>query len=165
MSRKLFLPGIVLVFALNLAACDLYFGNDGGDSWNYCNDAGDCFTCQGDVCWPDNGTGPGWSCETSNDCAPGCYCASGVCEEGGFCNANTDCPNGFVCDDRNSCVPDGTNTGCASNDECNWGQYCDPTLQQCIDSPTCTSNTDCDPGFECDPRGTCVTSACETSAD
>lgn len=53
---------------------------------------------------------------------------------------------------------------CQSNDECDWGLYCDLNLDsyyygQCVTSPAgvCTTSDDCQlDGYVCDQRDTCV---------
>lgn len=55
---------------------------------------------------PSDPTGPGWACDSNDDCAAGCFCGDdGTCIEAGFCSSTDDCPRGYVCDDRSSCVP------------------------------------------------------------
>jgi hypothetical protein len=143
--KKLFSPTrIVLAIAsvFSLAGCELYFGgNDegGGDRWTYCANDG-YYVCQGENCeWagprcPDD---PNYTCETNDDCAAGCYCANGVCEEAGFCGKNGECPDGFHCEeDRSSCVPD----GCETSADCEAGSYCDPGSGQCTGSCTCDTD-------------------------
>ena len=160
--KNLFSPHrLVLAIAtvFSLTGCELYFGgsgSSGGDRWTYCANDG-YYVCQGDNCdWagprcPDD---PNYTCTTNNDCAAGCYCANGVCEEAGFCGAGTACPDGFHCEDaRSSCVPD----TCTTSAECPTGQYCDGA-GSCVSSCTCTTDASAqDQGFAyCDEtRGTC----------
>src|SRR6476659_5091281 len=101
-----------------LAGCELYFGShdhNSGSTWNYCGSDG-YYQCRGDSCtWvsatcPDPGaTNPppnGYECTSSTDCAAGCYCQGGKCEEGGFCATDSDCGAGYHCNtDRSSCEP------------------------------------------------------------
>src|SRR4051812_43394080 len=82
-----------------LAGCELYFGDghDQSDNWNYCGSDG-YYVCSGDNCeWQGpqcpagagsgssnpggGGSGSGYECSQNNDCAAGCYCANGTCEE------------------------------------------------------------------------------------
>jgi hypothetical protein len=124
-----------------LAGCELYFGdhNHNTDTWNYCGSDG-FYQCQGDSCeWvssscPSNtgsgsggttGSGSGYECTQNTDCAAGCYCANGTCEEGGFCATDSDCGPGYHCDtQRSSCEPNTTPTGCDYDNQCATGQYC-----------------------------------------
>src|SRR5689334_18259339 len=117
MRRQLSLAAMV-GFVGALSGCDLYLGaHHGGEGRAYCDETG-CYTCDDFGCYntagtdPDDrpdGMPPGASCSSNNQCAPGCYCqisaaGSGACAEAGFCNGNTDCAGGMVCDNRGSCV-------------------------------------------------------------
>lgn len=131
-----------------LAGCQLYFGGEENDgSWNYCGEDG-YYECSGDNCaWqgPDcptsqpTGQPPGgFECTDSSDCAAGCYCQNGLCEEAGFCTQDSDCGMGYVCnEDRSSCEP-GTPqpTTCNYDNECQTGEYCAP-------DHTCTATCVC----------------------
>ncbi len=143
--KKLFSPArlvIAIASVFSLAGCELYFGGhdgDSGDRWTYCASDG-YYVCQGDNCeWagprcPDD---PNYTCETNDDCAAGCYCANGVCEEAGFCGKNGECPDGFHCDEaRSSCVPN----GCTTSADCKSGEYCDPGTQTCTESCVCDTD-------------------------
>lgn len=166
--KHLFSPRIALALAtvfsaLTLGGCELYFGGHdgggggGGDRWTYCANDG-YYVCSGDNCeWagprcPDD---PNYTCETDTDCAAGCYCANGVCEEAGFCGKDGQCPDGFHCDvARSSCVPD----GCATSADCNAGEYCDAASGQCTSSCTCTTDAQAQSqgwGYCDETRGTC----------
>jgi len=151
---------LALATVFSLAGCELYFGGDNhddGDHWTYCANDG-YYTCQGNNCeWagprcPDD---PNYTCTTNADCAAGCYCANGVCEEAGFCGPNTKCPDGFHCDEgRASCVPD----SCTTSADCNAGEYCDPATMSCTASCTCTTDAEAQAqgwGFCDETRGTC----------
>jgi hypothetical protein len=172
-----------------LAGCELYYGGgNSDDSWTYCGSDG-YYTCQGNDCeWasptcPDAGSGSppgGFDCASNSDCAAGCYCANGTCEEAGFCTTDADCGEGYHCEvDRSSCVPDDTG-GCLWDNECATGEYCSPDTLTCTATCVCmddetavangygwcdeTRNT-CLPGQ--DPGGTCAgdaASTCTTAA-
>jgi len=141
-----------------LAGCELYFGDgNNGDSWTYCGSDG-YYVCSGDNCeWagatcPD-GSGSGFSCTDDTDCAAGCFCDNGTCNEAGFCTTDEDCADGFHCDDRSSCVPD----TCASDADCTAGSFCNNGTCE----TTCVCETDADAqaaGFGyCDEnRSTCL---------
>ncbi len=147
--------------AFSLTGCELYFGGDhggdNGDRWTYCANDG-YYVCAGENCeWagprcPDD---PNYTCESSADCAAGCYCANGVCEEAGFCSTDAQCPDGYHCDEgRSSCEPD----GCTTDADCDAGQYCDPATQSCTASCTCTNDTEAQNqgwGYCDETRGTC----------
>ncbi len=161
--KNLFHPTrIVLTIAtlLTLGGCELYFGGhggDGGDRSSYCANDG-YYTCKGDSCeWagPMCPNDPNYTCKTDVDCAAGCYCAGGVCEEAGFCGRDGECPAGFHCDEgRSSCVPD----GCTTSADCKTGQYCDATSGQCTPSCTCTTDAQAQSqgyGYCDETRGTC----------
>jgi hypothetical protein len=149
---------MLAAFSVTLASCGLYFGDEGGnDNWTYCGSDG-YYVCEGDDCQfagatcPDGTTQPGFTCEDNADCAAGCYCAgadaaagtAGTCEEAGFCSTDEDCPTGFVCDDRSSCVPPTTEAcTCASDSEAQAQNhdYCDESTNTCQ--------------LGVDPNGTC----------
>src|SRR5688572_28955708 len=74
-----------------LTGCSLYFGDgnnrgDGDGSWTYCGSDG-YYECQDEDCvWRGaecpSGTDPGgFECKVNEDCAAGCYCGNGICEE------------------------------------------------------------------------------------
>nr|MBA3541579.1 hypothetical protein [Deltaproteobacteria bacterium] len=124
-----------------LAGCELYFGShDQDDTWNYCGSDG-YYNCYGDECtWVaptcpaggGNNSGSGYQCESSTDCAAGCYCQDGVCEEAGFCSTDADCGDGYHCNtDRASCEPDETPTGCTSDAGCPTGTTCNVDTGLC----------------------------------
>jgi len=185
---------VALATTSMLAGCELYFGshdhNGGGSTWNYCGSDG-YYTCHGDSCtWvsptcpaPGSG-GSGYECTSSTDCAAGCYCSSGTCEEGGFCATDQDCGPGYHCNtDRSSCEPnDGSGSGtptCTGDATCPTGQICGPN-GTCVATCTCTSDSGavsqgygycdesrgtCENGS--DPSGTCAGTppqACTTAA-
>jgi Cys-rich repeat protein len=184
MLRK-FVPALsVAVLATALGGCEIYFGeDDDDDDYTYCDDTG-CYWCDDYGCYPDGGGGPGWQCDTNDDCAAGCYCDPyGYCQEAGFCTTDNDCPAGFECDDRSSCVPgdscpDGMLgdpatgcywPGCDSDDDCAAGCFCNEETGLCEESGFCTTDADCPEGQECDDRSTCVpddgVADCTTNAD
>lgn len=159
MSRKPLLAIVAVLWSMSLAGCHIYFGDDTDDDYTYCDDTG-CYTCDDFGCYPQGGGAePGWQCDDNYDCAAGCFCnADGVCEEAGFCTAETqatDCPEGFVCDERGSCVPDGSDPTCTSDEGCPIGAYCDEASGACV--PTSTCEMGCADGLACDvDRDTCV---------
>ena len=137
MTKLIQTLGLLLVSALTLGGCELYFGGDhnDGDHWTYCGSDGQ-YDCNGNDCaWVSSeceGT-PGAECTSSQDCAAGCYCQDGTCEEAGFCDGETPCPDGFHCNtDRSSCEPN----ACSDTVACPSGQVC--TNGTCTDDPaTC----------------------------
>jgi hypothetical protein len=164
--KKLFhtLSLLIAIGALGtLSGCELYFGGHGGsgggnDSWNYCGSDG-YYSCQGDNCtWVSatcpagqgsgsgSGQGSGYECTMSTDCAAGCYCANGTCNEGGFCTSDSDCGTGFHCNtDRSSCEPNPTQPpGCKSDADCNvgGGQFCDVPTGTCTQG-SCAGDVTC----------------------
>lgn len=164
---------LLVAFATTaLAGCQLYFGeNDNDGSWNYCGADG-YYECQGDDCYwrgaecptgAGQGSAGGFECDDNSDCAAGCYCGDGICEEAGFCTTDEDCGQGFVCnEERSSCEP-GTPqpqpTPCGADNDCPTGQYCDSQTLQCTATCTCTSDSDAvNQGFDyCDEsRQTCL---------
>jgi len=193
MTKRYWILGLCLAsLGLLATGCDLYVGDD---DYYYCDDFG-CYYCDSYGCYEDTGNPPGWECNSNDDCAAGCYCsASGICEEAGFCEngSNVSCPDGFVCDDRGSCVPENPpvrgcvrddqcpgeticnqDTGlcvediCVADADCEQGAYCDTVSGGCVTTNTCSANADCAEGFECDEsRSTCVPDdgVCETADD
>jgi hypothetical protein len=135
MLRKSLIVGALAIMASAIAGCYVYYPEDNG---------GDSFV--------------GWDCDVNADCAAGCYCtADGYCEEAGFCDEDIDCAPGFVCDDRNSCVP-GTpgDQTCEVDEDCLEGCFCnDDGL--CEETGVCADDTECAEGQTCDTdRNTCV---------
>ena len=123
--RRTLLGLVGIAMLAGVAGCDLYFGPDDPYTYTYCDETG-CYECDDYGCW---GSGGGWAdCTTNNQCAAGCYCDAytSTCAEAGFCSSDADCLSGFVCDSRSSCVPPETvTTGCTSDAECGYGNYCD----------------------------------------
>jgi len=162
MYRKSLLVAAALALASMAMTGCYYYEDDNDDGYSYCDDTG-CYWCDDYGCYPDGsgdgggGGGDGWVCETNADCAAGCYCdAEGYCQEAGFCTYDTDCPDGFVCDDRSSCVPDDDGpTTCGDNAECPSGQICDLESGTCVDAGECQDGQ-CPEGETCDDRNTCV---------
>ncbi|HTJ43232.1 MAG TPA: hypothetical protein VL463_14100 [Kofleriaceae bacterium] len=165
---KLGLACLMLALSLGASACNLYFGPDHSqDHWTYCDQSG-CYDCNGNSCTPQGG--PGYYCESSNQCAAGCYCdlvqgdsTYGTCVEAGFCSDSSQCQSGYHCDARGSCVPDTNPTGCSSSADCSDGSYCDTLTGSCVRSTTCGNDGTCPTGYQCDSRGTCVPVACTDS--
>lgn len=70
----------------------------------------------------------------------------------------------YVCDDYGCWEVCYDQVTCDSNDQCDWGLYCELSYDsyyygQCVTSPagTCTTQDDCDAdGYVCDERDTCV---------
>lgn len=97
---------------------------------------------------------PGYPCKLSPECAEGCYCGDGICEEAGFCTTNDHCGPGFRCNtERSSCEP--IPPGCKLDTECNQaaGEVCDVANAKCTTgscagaitcntvAPTCASGS------------------------
>jgi len=165
MKTKALAMGIAIL-GLALGGCEMYYGDRGNgpdDGYTFCDETG-CWYCDDWGCYPDDGRGGWGECTSNYDCAAGCYCADGVCVENGFCSTDADCPDGFVCDDRASCVPEGSGGMCESDADCPYGSYCDEASGVCVGSWTCTTDDECGPGYECDDRGTCIPTPC-TSDD
>lgn len=162
---------LVTAMTSMLAGCSLYFGdgndhNRGDGTWNYCGSDG-YYECKDESCiWrgptcpdSDNPMG-GFECTQSTDCAAGCYCANGTCEEAGFCTQDSDCGTGYVCNkERSSCEPTAPVTTCETDTNCPNGQTCSPDSHTCV--ATCTCATDqqaASQGYDyCDEwRATCM---------
>lgn len=109
-----------------------------------------------DSCW-DSDCNDGYYCEVDTQCAAGCYCGDyGYCEEAGYCTTDADCGPGFLCDEaRNSCDPDGGSNSCNYDGDCLQGSYCDEGTGECVESTYCWEDYDCGEGFSC-VDDTCV---------
>lgn len=166
MYRTFLLAAAVVLGSMSLTGCYIYTDDD--DGYSYCDDTG-CYWCDDWGCYPEGGGGgAGWTCDNNYDCAAGCYCdADGYCQEAGFCTFDTDCPDGFVCDDRSSCVPEGSGGGtCSADDDCPQGSFCDESSGQCIGSWECNDDSQCGTGYTCDEdRKTCIPEPCSDDAD
>lgn len=163
---------LVATATLALAGCQLYFGDEENNgSWTYCGSDG-YYECNDNDCYwrgpecptsqpgqPGQTPPGGFECQDDSDCAAGCYCSNGTCEEAGFCATDADCGMGYECDEsRSSCVPTEEET-CTSDDDCATGEVCDTATGSC--TATCTCATDADAGAAgydyCDEvRGTCM---------
>jgi len=157
MNKQLSSIGVALAAALVslLTGCQLYFGSSdssGGGS-NGASGSGGGRPGSG------GGSAPGFECSSDTQCAAGCFCSNGVCEEGGFCASDKDCGEAFHCDtSRSSCIPD---PACSKDDQCAPGSVCDAvTGKGCVATCACASDGDAiKAGFGwCDEaRGTCMT--------
>ena len=57
------------------------------------------------ACVPNNPPPPP-TCQSDAECAAGCYCQNGSCEESSVCSSDAQCPMGQTCDEpRSTCVP------------------------------------------------------------
>jgi len=177
---KLSSLGLLIATVFTLGGCSLYFGrSDDGGQYNYCGSDG-YYNCTGDgactlvsATCPSDPNGP--TCTTNADCAAGCFCQNGQCEEAGFCDpASTDpaqCPEGMHCDDRSSCVPD----ECSDTTPCPAGEVCtggtcqpDPATCQGDIAPTCNlTPPKCDAGSVATMVDGCYDGGCRaiTSCD
>lgn len=112
------------------------------------------------------------TCNSDSDCAAGCYCTGGQCEESNICVSDADCPADQHCDGpRSTCVPgapiptptcDGAVTCTFGAPTCPAGQVpliddgcytgaCTP-LESCTGAPVCAViNTE----SQCLGRGDC----------
>jgi hypothetical protein len=165
---------LVATVTIALSGCQLYFGEEENNgSWTYCGSDG-YYECNDNDCYwrgpdcPAGGWGSGsgmtppggFECDSNTDCAAGCYCANGICEEAGFCTKDSDCGTGYTCDEaRSSCVPDGEEppTACVDDNSCPSGEYCDNGY--CTASCSCITDAEAkNGGFDyCDEeRQTCL---------
>ena len=140
--------------AIGLTGCTGFSWKDPNKFYTYCDDTG-CYCCDRDgcnACDPNNPPGGGGpdggivppdhpECTTNSDCNPGCYCSptwsattgqqsGGTCVEAGFCDTTADCPVGYVCDNRSSCIPGAGGSSCNINSDCATGQVC--TNHECV---------------------------------
>lgn len=103
-------------------------------------------------------------CYQDTDCTNGYYCddSTSTCQWGGNCYSPNDCPTGYECDQvRSTCVP---SDGCDSNAECPGGTRCDTATRVCVPATACGwDGSLCGEGFVCDPSySVCV--PCEGDA-
>ena len=105
--------------------------------------------------------GGGETCSNNSDCKEGFICnEDNFCEstgsEGGgaTCQDDGDCGIGFICSSGICSLPAGT--GCLSSLDCGPGQYCSAG-GSCVDgnSLLCNDNSDCPEPKQCDPFGFC----------
>lgn len=164
MLRKALFISIATFFSTAIAGCHLYIEDrDNGydETYEYCDQSG-CYSCDDSGCITQNGEG--MTCARNTDCEAGCYCnPDGICEEAGFCIAEqaNSCPTGFECDDRSSCVPEGSDDACTNDKQCPKGSFCDEASGACVGTYHCDDNRNsCGLGYECDDRGTCIPAAC-----
>ncbi|HVV83215.1 MAG TPA: hypothetical protein VHE35_09045 [Kofleriaceae bacterium] len=75
-----------------------------------------------------------------------------------YCEGTGDATTCYTCyeDDygEQECFPD--NFGCATDDQCARGCYCDEQQNTCVEAGTCQADADCGYGLECDCSGSCV---------
>ncbi len=96
MLRNTLLLSALFVSSASLAGCNLYF--EDGDQRR----PGQSSNCRGEDCFDVTPS----SCQTNEECGPGCYCNDeGTCEETDFCEETDQCIEGFECDERDTCVP------------------------------------------------------------
>lgn len=136
-----------------LAGCQLYFGSSGSSGGGGAGGGPN-----GGGGGGSDGNPPGFKCTMDTDCAAGCFCANGVCSEGGFCATDKDCGGGFHCDTgRSSCIP---NPQCTADAQCKPGAMCDIKSGACTATCACASDAEAiKAGFGwCDEtRNTCMT--------
>ena len=80
----------------SMTGCELYFGDDGGSDYSYCDSTG-CYECDDYGCWQVGpGGGGGWNCSSDADCAAACWCdtTSWNCLESSLCSSDADCADG-----------------------------------------------------------------------
>jgi hypothetical protein len=172
--KNLYLALLVVLTTTVITGCALYFGDGHRDDvWTYCGADG-YYHCEDNDCrWvsatcPSGGGGGsgggGFECRDNDDCAAGCYCDNGLCEEAGFCTKDSDCGTGFTCnEERSSCEPG----GCKVDSDCEAGSVC--TNGSCTATCVCASDAEavaqgyayCDElRITCmdgaDPAGTCA---------
>ena len=101
------------------------------------------------------------TCTTNNDCAAGCYCNNGTCNETGVCKMDSDCTHlgaNYTCV-NNTCVPEHRAARPASSTRtAPAGQTCvNGTCQNPTNPSGCTDNAECGQG------GLCVNGQCQDS--
>jgi hypothetical protein len=158
--KKLHFLGLTFLLALVTSGCQLYFGDEPkGEA--YC--ASDGYYVRGE--WVSaQCPGGGNSCASNEDCAAACFCneEKGICEETGFCATARDCPDGYICDDRSSCVPDGASCAGAI------AQTCQLVAPKCAEGSVpllkegCYVDRDEDGAFDCEEITSCAAApSCE----
>jgi len=160
MSTRTLLITTFTIALTSLTGCHLYLDGEGDeDSPPACR--GDGCSGPGSLGLPDGGFG--FSCEENADCAAGCYCDEGSCQEAGFCEVASDCANDFTCDDRSSCVPEPEPEPTCQGEITN----CYTVEPSCSEDTTAVIVDGCYTG-SCMPREECPDGAplrCEDRAD
>ena len=105
------------------------------------------------------------SCAGDVECDADAHCDANVCvadqPDGGACDEDSDCADGFHCDDATGlCTADGGDgDGCSIDADCGDGFHCNEATGLCEadggDGDGCTVDSDCADGFHCD-TGLCV---------
>jgi hypothetical protein len=159
MNKLLSSVGLAIALAAMslLAGCQLYFGDRDDRSGGRGGD----------------GNPPGFECKENVNCAAGCFCSNGICEEAGFCGSDRDCGTGFRCDvARSSCVPGAAckclNDADAIRQGAGWCDETNGTCQQgqdpagaCLGAITCTNAAPkCPEGQVPLHKDGCFTGAC-----
>ena len=123
-------------------------------------------------CRPGEQCGLTGSCEpircTSNlDCTqlPGFVCINQVCEAGCQLPDNP-CPEGSFCQGSSASTPGECIDSCTSNQDCNFGYFCDTSLARptCVLEPPCEEDLDCRTDELCRQQQ-CQAAPCELDED
>jgi len=104
-------------------------------------ECGGGFVCTRGRCVPGR-VGP---CSDNPDCGDGACCRNGTCQDTGLCQKDAECAahgEGFICDDRGSCVPGPV----AQPVTCTDAAGCDEGL--CVDGQCGSCSGDCGGGAE-----------------
>jgi len=162
--KKLSFLGLLCLLAslvTGVTGCQLYFGEDGSTRDGVCLEDG--YYVGGE--WVSaECPGGGNACVTNAECAAGCYCnmEKSTCDEGGFCSDVKDCPAGYKCDERSSCVPDTKSCAGAIAPTCTNGAPRCPQGQVPLIENGCYVDATGDGQFDCMAIGECPAPAtCE----
>ncbi len=101
-------------------------------------------------------------CTSDAECAAGCYCEGGLCEESSICSRDSDCPAGQHCDEpRSTCMPGAPTPSCGGPVTCTFGAPTCPAGQVPLILDGCWTGT-CAPLASCDVAPTCEVLNTET---
>lgn len=111
--------------------------------------------CQGGVCRSEQKT-----CSKDEECQSGQKCKSNVCVAADACTTKADCKTGQTCE-ASKCKDVGSNTSCASSEQCGNGQFCDTQTKTCKSG--CEKNTDCPSTQYCDTAANSCKDGCRVA--
>jgi hypothetical protein len=103
----------------------------------------------------------GGECTYFTDCEDGFVCVGGACMvAAAYCNAVSDCPTGYACNDTSRICEISEGSICGSTQDCPTDRICG-SANRCIPKGGCLSNADCPAGWTCDAGS----GACRPPAD
>ncbi len=105
-------------------------------------------------------------CTSDSDCAAGFHCGlSGPFQGDCLCSTDAVCPQDggpAFCNPAGRCQ---SKVGCASNQDCAGGSFCDLGLSLCVLAPACGSDLDCSLGYICSAASATCVPGCHSNGD